>query len=92
MNYQLPDDVAKCDLMRDKKKTKLNRYDFTQNINYDNKNELLNTIISNNNYHIKNIKNKFSCIFIMKEVQSYLYQIFLHILLQVTYHPKHNPV
>jgi len=56
INLRLPDDVAIGDLMRDKKRTILNRYDLDKNINYDNKNELLNTIISNNYYHIR-IKN-----------------------------------
>ena len=56
INLRLPDDVAIGDLMKDKKRIILNRYDLDKNINYDNKNELLKYIISNNHYHIR-IKN-----------------------------------
>ena len=57
INLKIIDDVAIGDLMRDKNKTGLNRYDLVNNINYDNKNELLKYILSNNHYHIR-IKNK----------------------------------
>lgn len=57
LDFTLIDDVSIGYLMKDKKKTKLNRYQLVNNINYDNKKELLNYIITNNDYHIR-IKNR----------------------------------
>jgi len=56
LDFSLIDDVSIGYLMKEKKKTKLNRYGLVNNINYYNKKKLLNYIITNNGYHIR-IKN-----------------------------------
>ena len=56
LDILLPDDVAIGLIMKNKIKTQLTRYDLTENINFNNKDILLNTIIVENNYHIR-IKN-----------------------------------
>ena len=77
INLRLPDDVAIGDLMKDKKRIILNRYDLDKNINYDNKNELLKSIISNNDYHIriKNPQNRLIDLEYFKSFTEILYNI-----------------
>lgn len=60
LNFNLIDDVAIGNLMKNKKIISLPRYDLDKNINFENKKDLLNNIISNNHYHIriKNPKNR----------------------------------
>ena len=76
INFELIDDVSIGYLMKEKKKTKLNRYDLVNDINYDNKKELLNILISNDHYHIriKNSKNRLIDLEYFKEFTEILYK------------------
>lgn len=76
LDFTIIDDISIGFLMKEKKKTKLNRYDLVNNINHNNKKELLNYIITNNHYHIriKNSKNRLIDLEYFKEFTEILYK------------------